>query len=155
MKANSSWRAGVLVCMAGLMMASGAQAASCQVSATAFSFGSFNPLTLDYIDSTGSITVNCTDVVGYSIALSAGNGTYSQRSMVSGGDALDYNLYRDAAHQQIWGDGNSGDNYAVTATNPVNSQNYIHTVYGRIPLINKRGAHAGTYADTIGIIVNY
>jgi spore coat protein U-like protein len=155
MKATSSLRGSVLVCMAGLMMASGAQAASCQVSAAVVSFGSFNPLTLIYVDSTGSITVNCTDVASYSIALSAGNGTYSQRSMVSGSHVLDYNLYRDAAHQQVWGDGSSGNNNAVTAANPVNGQNYVHTVYGRLPLAMSRGAHVGTYTDTIAIIVNY
>lgn len=154
MKAISSWRGGALMCMAGLIMASGAQAASCQVSASAVSFGSFSPLTLNFVDSTGNITVSCTDVAGYSIALSAGNGSYSLRSMVSGIHALEYNLYRDAARQQVWGDG-SGGNYAVTAVNPVDGQNYVYTVYGRIPLITQRGAHVGTYTDTIGIIVNY
>lgn len=155
MKATLSWRGRVLVCMAGLMMASGAQAASCQVSSSAVGFGSFSPLTLDFVDSTGNITVNCTDVDGYSIALSAGNGNYSLRSLRFGSHALDYNLYRDAAHQQVWGDGSSGGNYAVAAANPVNGQNYVHTVYGRISLIMRRGTHVGTYTDTIGIIVNY
>jgi spore coat protein U-like protein len=142
------------VYMGGLMMASGALASSCQVSATAVSFGSFIPLTLDFVDSNGTITVICTDVTSYSIALLAGNGTYSLRSMVSGSHALDYNLYRDPAHQQLWGDG-IGDNYLVTVANPVNDQNYIYTVYGRISLIGKRGTPVGTYTDTIGIIVNY
>jgi spore coat protein U-like protein len=154
MKAASSWCAGALVCVAGLMMASGAQAASCQVSASAVSFGSFSPLTLDFVVSTGSITVNCTDVASYAIALSAGNGTYSLRSMFSGSHTLDYNLYRDAAHQQVWGDG-VADNFVVTAANPVNGQPYVHTVYGSISLITSRGTHVGTYTDTIAIIVNY
>ena len=155
MKETSIWRGGVLLCVAGLMMASAAQAASCHVSASAVNFGSFSPLTLDYVDSTGNITVNCTDVAGYSIALSAGNGSYSLRHMVSSSDTLDYNLYRDAAYQQVWGDGSSGDNYAVAVAGPVDGQDYIHTVYGRISLITRRGTHVGTYTDTIGIIVNY
>lgn len=154
MKVASLWRGGVLICMAGLMMTSGAQAASCQVSASAVNFGNFSPLTLNFVDSTGNITVNCTDVAGYSITLSTGNGTYSLRNMVSGSYALDYNLYRDAAHQQVWGDG-SGASYVVTAANPVNGQHYVHTVYGRISLITRRGTQVGTYTDTIGIIVNY
>jgi spore coat protein U-like protein len=141
--------------MAGLMLASSAEASSCQVSAADVSFGSFTPLTLDYVDSTGSITMNCTDVSGYSIALSTGNGTYSQRTMIFGSHTLDYNLYRDAARQQVWGGGSSGDNYAVTAANPVNDQNYVHTVYGRLNMTMSRGAHVGTYTDTIVIIVNY
>lgn len=137
------------------MIATGAQASNCQVSATAVSFGSFSPLSLNVVDSTGNITVNCTDVAGYSIVLSAGNGSYRVRSMVSGSNTLDYNLYRDAAHQQVWGDGSSADNYSVTAVNPVNGQNYIHTVYGRIPLTTKRGTHVGIYTDSIAVVVNY
>ncbi|MFU8765282.1 MAG: spore coat U domain-containing protein [Haliea sp.] len=155
MKAIAFWRGGVLLCMAGLIMASGAQAASCQVSASALSFGSFSPLTLDFVDSTGNITVNCTDVAGYSITLSTGNGSYSLRSMVFGSHSLDYNLYRDAALQQVWGDGIAGDNYTVSAANPVNDQNHVHTVYGRLFLSMRRGAPVGTYTDTIGIVVNY
>lgn len=155
MKAISLGRGGVIVFIAGLMMPSEVLAASCQVSASAISFGTFSPLTQDFVDSTGNITVNCTDVAGYSIALSMGNGTYSLRSMISGGHTLEYNLYRDAAHQQVWGDGSSGDNYVVTAINPVDGQNYVHTVYGRISLITRRGINAGTYTDTISIIVNY
>ena len=128
-------------CFACLMIAKGAQASNCQVSATAVSFGSFSPLSLN--------------VAGYSIVLSAGNGSYRVRSMVSGSNTLDYNLYRDAAHQQVWGDGSSADNYSVTAVNPVNGQNYIHAVYGRIPLITKRGTHVGIYSDSIAVVVNY
>lgn len=155
MKKSPAWRVGVVVCLAGLMMASGAGAAVCQVSATVVSFGSFSPLTLDLVDSTGNITVNCTDVAGYSITLSAGNGSYSQRSLLSGGHALDYNLYRDAARQQVWGDGISGGSYAVTLSSPVNGQNHVHTVYGRLPLTAARGAPVGTYTDTIAIVIDY
>jgi spore coat protein U-like protein len=46
--------------------------------------------------------------------------------MVAGIYYLYYNLYRDAAFQQIWGNGNSGSN-TVTLNNPVNGQNNIHT----------------------------
>ena len=152
---TSLWRSGLPICIACLMIATGAQASNCQVSATAVSFGSFSPLSLNVVDSTGNITVNCTDVAGYSIVLSAGNGSYRVRSMVSGSNTLDYNLYRDSAHQQVWGDGSSADNYSVTAVNPVNGQNYIHTVYGRIPLITKRGTHVGIYTDSIAVVVNY
>ncbi|WP_083256859.1 Csu type fimbrial protein [Glaciecola punicea] len=146
---------GMLLCMFGLMIVSGTEAAVCQISATAVNFGNFSPLTLKFVESTGSITVNCTDVAVYSIALSSGSGTYNQRSMISGSYSLDYNLYRDAAHQQVWGDNSSGGNYTVTIANPVNGQNYIHTVYGRIPLSTNRGKYAGAYSDTISVIVNY
>jgi spore coat protein U-like protein len=73
--------------------------------------------------------------------------SYEQETDYSGGT-------RSCVKHEQRGDG-SGDNYAVTVANPVDDQNYVHTVYGRISLIGKRGTPVGTYTDTIGIIVNY
>jgi len=145
-----------LLLLTNQLIVSSASAASCTVSSSGVSFGSFSPLTLAYVDSTGSITVNCTDVSSYSISLSTGtgSGTYSQRRMVSGGYDLYYNLYWEATYQQIWGDGTSGS-YPVSLNNPVNGQNYLHTIYGRIPLSSQRAAHVGTYSDTITVTVSY
>jgi spore coat protein U-like protein len=107
-----------------------------------------------YVDSTGSIAVNCTNVSSYTITFSTGSGTYSQRRMVAGIYYLYYNLYRDAAFQQIWGNGNSGSN-TVTLNNPVNGQNNIHTIYGRIPISSQRTVHVDIYSDTITVTVSY
>jgi spore coat protein U-like protein len=137
-----------------LLRAAGAVAADCTVSPSGVNFGSFSPLNLATVDSTGSITVNCTDVGSYSISLSPGSGTFTQRTMVSGGHTLFYNLYLDAAYQQIWGDGNSGSSM-VTLTNPINGQDNVHTVYGRIPLSVQRAAHVGGYNDIITVTVSY
>jgi spore coat protein U-like protein len=147
--------AAALLLLAYLSIVSSATAASCTVSSSGVKFGSFSPLTLASVDSTGSITVNCTDVSLYSVALSTGNGTYSQRRMVSGDNYLAYNLYRDAACQQVWGDGISDSSFTVTLTNPSNGHNNVHTVYGRIPLSIQRAAHAGIYSDTITVTVSY
>jgi spore coat protein U-like protein len=141
-----------LLLLTNQLIVSGASAASCTVSSSGVSFGSFSPLTDTSVDSTGSITVNCTDVSSYTITLSTGSGTYSQRRMVAGGYYLYYNLYRDAAFQQIWGDGISGSSYTVSLTNPVNGQNNLHTIYGRIPLSSQRAAHVGSYSDTTIIV---
>jgi spore coat protein U-like protein len=146
--------AAALLLSANLLMVSGASAASCTVNPSGVNFGSFSPLTLASVDSTGSITVNCTDVSSYSITLSTGSGTYSQRRMVAGGYYLYYNLYRDAAFQQIWGDGNTGS-YTVSLNNPVNGQNNLHTIYGRIPISSQRAAHVGIYSDTITVTVSF
>jgi spore coat protein U-like protein len=137
-----------------LLMVSGAMAASCVVSSSAFSFGSFSPITLTHVDSNGSVTVNCTDVSLYTISLSSGSGTYSQRRMLSGGYYLYYNLYRDAALQQIWGDG-IVSTHVVSKSNPVNGQNNVHTIYGRIPISTQRTARVGIYSDTITVTVSY
>jgi spore coat protein U-like protein len=143
-----------LLLSTNLLQGAGASAAGCTVSSTSVSFGSFNPLTLAAVVSTGSITVNCTDVSFYSITLSTGSGSYSPRSMVTGGHHLDYNLYRDAAYQDVWGDGISGT-YSVSLNNPVNGQNNLHTIYGRILLSSQRGAHVESYSDSITVTVTY
>lgn len=143
-----------LLLLASLLMVSGAAAASCTVDSSGINFGSFSPLALSSVDSTGSIAVNCTDVGSYTITLSTGSGTYSQRRMVSGSYYLSYNLYRDAAFQQIWGDGNSGSN-SVSLINPVNGQNNLHTIYGRIPISSQRSAHVGIYSDPITVTVSF
>jgi spore coat protein U-like protein len=144
----------VLLLVAKLVLVSGAAAASCTVNPSTINFGSFSPLTLSYVDSTGSIAVNCTDVSSYTISFTTGSGTYSQRRMVAGNYYLNYNLYRDTAFQQIWGDGNAGSN-TVTQSNPVNGQNNLHTIYGRIPVSSQRAAHVGSYNDTITVIVSF
>lgn len=147
--------AGALLAVLNLALVAGATAASCTVNASSLGFGSFSPLTLAAVDSTGGITVNCTDVSSYSISLSTGgSGTYNPRQMVAGGNFLDYNLYRDAAFLEIWGDGNSGS-FTVSLSNPVNGQNNLHTLYGRIPLAGQRAAHPGTYGDNITVTVTY
>jgi len=140
-----------LLLLTNLLMVSGASAASCTVSSSGVSFGSFSPLTLSSVDSNGSITVSCTDDSSYSITLSTGSGTYSQRRMVSGGYDLYYNLYWEVTYQQIWGDGTSG---SYTVSHPVNGQS-PHTIYGRIPLSGQRAAHVGSYSDTISVTVSY
>jgi len=150
-----TWQGNGMLCLIILPITFAAHAASCQVSASILSFGSFSPLSLNFVDSTGSITVNCTDVNHYSIALSAGNGSYTQRTMVFGSHVLEYNLYRDAALQQVWGDGSSSSSDTVNVVDPVDGQHYTYTVYGRIVLFSKRGTAVGTYTDTIGVIVNY
>ena len=146
-----------LLLAANLLMVSGAAAAGCTVSAVGVVFGNFSPLTITTVENTGSITVNCTDVSSYSIVLSAGGGDFSQRRMTTGGGSptfLNYNLYRDATYQQVWGDGSSG-NDTVSLSNPVNGQNNIHTIYGRIPVGIQRNAHVGSYSDTITVTVAF
>ena len=145
---------GALLLVASLSLVSGASAASCTVNPSGVNFGSFSPLTLASVDSSGSIAVNCTDVSSYTITFSTGSGTYSQRRMVSGGNYLYYNLYLDASYQQVWGDGNSGSS-TVSLNNPVNGLNNLHTIYGRIPLSSQRAAHIGMYSDTITVTVTF
>jgi spore coat protein U domain-containing protein, fimbrial subunit CupE1/2/3/6 len=129
---------------------------SCVVSAGGVAFGLYDPTSPGALPSSGTITVNCTVPNGnnpVTIALSAGfSGSFGTRTMSSGLDTLSYNLYLDAAHSQVWGDGTGGsvtDTQSVTHGKP----SFSATVYGLMPA--SQNAAAGSYNDTITVTVNY
>lgn len=154
MMANTMFTAGrravlQLAALAGLAVSAGvAGAAGCSVSATALAFGSYNPFSAAANDSTGSLTITCTvSGTSYTVALSSGAGSYSQRLLTSAGHTLNYNLYSDTARSVIWGDGVGGASSTVAGT-AVNQ-----TIYGRIAA--GQNAYVGTYADSITVTVDY
>jgi len=87
---------------------------SCSVSATALTFGSYDPSSATARDSTGTITVTCTATVlgisaSWDILLSTGSSpSFTPRRMFNGGNSMQYNLYTNAARTQVWGDGTGG-----------------------------------------------
>lgn len=134
-------------------------AVSCNASAQAVAFGNYDPLSIVPNDSTGQVSVTCTNLlslfVNYTISLSTGvSGSYSSRQMASGSNRLNYNLYTDLTHLFVWGDGTSGTSQisagflvvllGITAN---------HTVYGRIPA--RQNAAVGAYSDVITVTVSY
>lgn len=128
----------------------------CNASVTGVAFGIYDPLSPNALASTAAITVSCTLVANASsitIDLSAGaSGSFVTRSLSSGADALSYNLYQDAAHTQIWGDGTGGSiefSGKVTPGKPSLSA----TVYGVLPAA--QDVAVGSYLDTITVTVNY
>jgi spore coat protein U-like protein len=72
--------------------------------------------------------------------------------MANGTDMLSYNLYTDAGHTMIWGDGSGG-----TSTNSfgglISLGSTSFTVYGRVP----KGQYPmpGSFTDTITVTVTY
>ena len=120
------------------------QGHACTFNVTGVNFGSYDVFSNAALDSTGNIDVNCDSGVGYSMALTAGGGTHTQRVMNSGGHRLSYNLYTAANRAVVWGDATSG---TVTVNGTGIGVNVNHWVYGRIPAL--QNAHAGSYSDTI------
>ncbi|MER9140971.1 spore coat protein U domain-containing protein [Mesorhizobium sp. M0830] len=76
--------------------------ANCNVSAT-----SVTPLECwRNVDSTGSVTVRCTNSTPYTVGLSAGAGsgaTVANRKMTSGTKPVSYSLYSDVGMTTVWG----------------------------------------------------
>ena len=120
------------------------QGHACTLNVTGVNFGSYDVFSNTPLDSTGNIDVNCPSGVGYSIELSEGGGTHTQRVMGSGAHRLNYNLYTAANGAVVWGDATSG---TVTVNGTGIGVNVNHAVYGRIPAL--QNVHAGSYSDII------
>jgi len=136
-----------------LLLPALARAATCTVSATPVAFGVYPPFSVAPTTSTGTTTVHCVaGAASIVIALSTGGGsTYANRRMSNGASNLTYQLYSDAAHTMIWGDGTAGT-VTVSAHVASNSTNN-YTVYGQIPAL--QGVRPGAYTDTITVTVTY
>lgn len=148
----------VLIVAAGMLLLSTtsafAQSPSCTISVTSVAFGNYNVFTTTPDDSNGTITYRCnSSAVNISISLSDGSSsTFSPRTLRKDGEILSYNLYRNAARTQIWGNGTGGTS-VYTRANPPNNQNVNVTVYGRIPAL--QDVSAGNYSDTVSAVINF
>lgn len=165
----AGWRLGMAVAMAGALAAVSGQVgaatatatfqvdatvvSSCSVSATNHSFGNYDPLAALPATGTSTVTVQCTLLTPYNIALNPGGGTgatVTARKMTKGGsDTLTYSLYRDAAHALVWGETIGTDTLAFVGTGLAEP----HLVYGQIPA--RQNVNPGTYNDTITVTVNF
>ena len=127
--------------------------AACTISTTPVSFGSYNVFSATPLDTTGTVTYRCGTERNIRITLNRGGAaTFNPRRMLKGSEALNYNLYRDAARTTIWGDG-TGGTQVYSDANPPNNQNVTVNIFGRIPA--GQDVTAGSYANTITATINF
>ena len=131
-----------------------AMAAGCVVSTSGIAFGSYDPLQAAALDSAAELAVRCTAPTAYGVALGMGAGRYDGRLLSGGGRGagLVYNLFVDASRTTVWGDG-SASTALVSGVAPDGGVSARHAVYGRIPA--RQNLPAGTYSDSVGILVSY
>jgi spore coat protein U-like protein len=143
-----------LCVVAGALWASDASAQSCTISATSVNFGNYNVFNGSSLDSTGTITYRCNaQASNITVGLTRGaSSTFTPRRMSKGVEVLTYNLFRNAARTNIWGDGTSGT-AVYSRANPPNNSNVNLTVYGRIPA--GQDVSAGTFSDTVTAVINF
>jgi spore coat protein U-like protein len=94
----------------------------------------------------------CTPQTSYNVGLSEGispGATVSQRKMVSGSNALNYQLYQDSTRTKVWGTTIGTDTVAGVGT----GLDQDLTVFGAVPA--QQSIPAGSYADTITVRVYY
>jgi len=131
-------------------------AADCAVNVDTLAFGTYN--LVNNLDAVTTIDLACdktkpgSEWVRYTLSLSSGPGSYAARQLSSGSNVLYYNLYEDAAHTIVWGDGTGGSNTVASSFRiPPNTGrgNATHTVYGRIP--GGQNIPAGSYSASYPI----
>ena len=133
--------------------------AFCTVANSGIAFGGYSMLTPTPRDSTGSVTVTCTVLIGLLITINTDLGTgisgsYFPRQMSNGTNRLNYNLYTDASYSTVWGNGNGGTGrrtYSALLT--IGTTNIPYTFYGRIPA--GQGSPAGVYNDNVVVTVTF
>jgi spore coat protein U-like protein len=138
-------------------------AASCAVSATGLNFGVYDPLSAAPLVASGQVTVTCGLAGGMAVRVSlttsysmGSSGSYALRTMRSGTNPLNYNLFFDAAFTQICGNGTGGSSQGQAAftLNPrTPTRSTTSVIYGRIPA--GQDVLPGTYTDTIVVTVTY
>jgi spore coat protein U-like protein len=121
--------------------------AACTVSTTPVPFGIY--LGTSSLSGTGTITTRCGRLPFVSnVIVRMGAGQNSRRGFVTrslksaSGQLLNYNLYTDVAHTQIWGDGTAGT---------VFQRGFKLTIYGLLP--GGQAAIPGTYNDTVLVTI--
>ncbi|MGB6605851.1 MAG: spore coat U domain-containing protein [Steroidobacteraceae bacterium] len=128
---------------------------SCTASATGVSFGTYNLLSATPLESTGTVTVNCSAATvkgtnSVTVSLSAGqSGSFTARRL---GTGFTYNLYQNAAFTEIWGDG-TGNSTLYTGSITKKLPSFTATVYGQIPALQNPAP--GSFTDTITVTVDY
>ncbi len=137
-----------------LASAAGVEAAQCTVSTTPVIFGAYNVFSVSPVDSTGTVSYRCNGGARFLlVTITKGQSvTFQPRELGKGLEKLSYNLFRDAARTSVWGDFTGGTS-AHTDANPPNNENVNVTVYGRIP--PAQDISAGSYADTVTVVVNF
>ena len=130
---------------------------SCTIDVRPVSFGTYNPLAGSAVDAVGQVIYVCGNLAASGTAQGAkairiemdtgGANTY-QRHMSAGTglDFLAYNLYLDATHRTIWGNGTNGTDVYVD-THPPNRTPVIVPVFGRIS--GMQDVPAGQYVDSL------
>ncbi len=125
-------------------------------------FGTYSALDGTSADSNGSVRITCTGRGLFSadigvVSISAGSSTsFTNRTLVNGGQRLFYNLYTDAARSRVFGDGtgNTGTvGFSAGGGLLGGPGTATIQVYARMPA--RQDVAPGQYIDTLIVTVTY
>jgi spore coat protein U-like protein len=136
------------------MVVSATVSKNCTIDAPDLNFGSWDGDTDVAVNS--NISVKCTSGTTFAVDLSTGSsGSYASRTLVNGGDVLNYNLYTDTTHSTVWGNGSGGTSNGTGSGAGMTAAQTL-TVYGQLlASANPQAFGAGVYNDTITATITY
>jgi spore coat protein U-like protein len=128
---------------------------NCTISTAPVNFGAYDPVAAHAtapLDGIGTVTVTCTKGAVAKVGLNPGANAQGTTRRMSQGAAeyLAYEIYKDTAHANIWGD--TADTALDIPAAP-NRNPRVFTAYGRVPAA--QDATVGNYTDTLVATVNF
>ena len=142
------------------MQVSAEVVSNCTISSTDLNFGAYDPIGANAeepLNSTGEVTILCT--LGSEVTVSLDNGQHAEifgdggggpaiRQMASVETTMQYELYGDAGHEDVWG-ATSENNFFMVGT----GYEQTMTVHGSIPA--GQNLEAGSYNDVVTATVEF
>lgn len=121
---------------------------SCQLNGGTLSFGDYSSGQEADLDVQGTISyAHCSGNLTFELD-GGGSADVNARRMTSGTNKLNYQIYRTAARNAVWGSGLNSHGLVLIGT-----QSGSVPVYGRIPA--RQTVPAGTYTDTVNITLTF
>jgi spore coat protein U-like protein len=144
-----------------------AAAVTCSISSPGLAFGTYDVFASGATNGNGTLNITCSldpadqgaqKLVPYVVSLSTGSsGSFLQRTMKSGSNALGYNIYTSNAYSVVWGDGTGSTatqqgSHVLNGGHPTLTSSF--TGYGRIPALQDV-AVASDYRDNVTATVTW
>jgi len=128
---------------------------SCTVTAPTLNFGNAVNSLIAAISVSVTGNVACTGTSPVTVSFSTGSGTYVQRKMTNGAPFVNYNIYKEAAHINVLGDG-TGATVTIPLTPSGGNVVAANDQFGIFGQTNAGQAVAnGTYTDTVTVTVTF
>lgn len=144
----------VLIIGFALIVAAAAQGEACSVTTSPAHFGNYDPTASAPLDTVGNVSVTCDPGTPFTITLDSGQnstGGFDRQMRSSAGDfSLDYNLYRDSARTEVWGDGTGSTAIHAGVGTGIPVQ---FNLYGRIS--GRQNVRADIYNDSVIVTVEW
>lgn len=127
----------------------------CTINLIAVNFGGYDPIVVTPLAATGYVDVTCNSGELFDIKLGPGQnsgGIFNPRKMQASGSGatLNYNLYRNSTHTEIWGDG-TGGTFIQSGMGSDATQQF--NIFGLIP--GTQNIPAGSYSDIVTVTIEW